>query len=45
MGTILMEQRKLVSYHSDTFSQAFLNHPTYDRELYALVQSVKKWKH
>jgi hypothetical protein len=23
----------------------FLNYPTYDKELYALVQVVKKWKH
>jgi hypothetical protein len=22
-----------------------INYPTYDKELYALVQSVKKWKH
>jgi len=22
-----------------------VNYPTYDRELYTLVQSVKKWKH
>jgi hypothetical protein len=22
-----------------------LNYPTYDKELYALVQAIKKWKH
>lgn len=25
--------------------QAIINYPKYDKELYALVQSVKKWKH
>jgi hypothetical protein len=28
-----------------TFNQDVVNYPTYDKELYALVQSVKKWKH
>ena len=45
MGGILMQGRKLVCYHSETFSTAVSNYPTYDKELYALVQSVKKWKH
>eukprot|EP00253_Pinus_taeda_P036404 PITA_36404 len=45
MGILLMQQRKLVSYHSETFSHAIVNYPNYDRELYAFVLSVKKWKH
>jgi hypothetical protein len=27
------------------FNNAVINYPTYDKELYALVQSVNKWKH
>jgi hypothetical protein len=42
---VLMQQRKPICYHSETFSQVVVNYPTYDKELYALVQSVKKWKH
>ena len=40
-----MQHHKPIFYHSDTFTQAVINYPTYDKELYALVQSVKKWKH
>jgi hypothetical protein len=32
-------------YHSKIFHGRVLNHPTYDKEMYALVQVVKKWKH
>eukprot|EP00253_Pinus_taeda_P008944 PITA_08944 len=45
MGVVLMQQRKHGCYHLETFSQAVVNYPTHDKELYALVQSVKKWKH
>lgn len=45
MGAVLMQGGKPVYYHSETFSGAVSNYPTYDKELYALVQSVKKWKH
>ena len=40
-----MQGGKPVCYHSETFSGVVSNYPTYDKELYALVQSVKKWKH
>ena len=30
---------------SKTFSKVVINYPIYNKELYALVQSVKKWKH
>jgi len=45
MGVILMQHHKPVFHNSDTFSQVVVNYPTYDQELYALVQSVKKWNH
>eukprot|EP00253_Pinus_taeda_P009417 PITA_09417 len=45
MRAILMQQKKLIFYHSEKFSQAVINYPTYDKELYAFIQSVKKWKH
>jgi hypothetical protein len=45
MGAVLMQYRKPICYHSETFNQVVVNYPTYDKELYALVQSIKKWKH
>jgi hypothetical protein len=45
MGAVLMKYRKTICYHSDTFNQVVVNYHTYDKELYALAQSVKKWKH
>ena len=45
MGETLMQQGKPICYYSKTFTNTLINYPTYDKELYALVQSVKKWKH
>ena len=45
MGGVLMKRRKPNCFHLETFSKPVMGYPTYDRELYALVQSVKKWKH
>jgi hypothetical protein len=45
MGAVLMQYRKPICYHSETFRQVVFNYPTYDKELYALVQSLNKCKH
>jgi len=45
IGTLLMQQRKPVCYHSENLSQDVVNYPMYNRELYTVVQSLKKWKH
>jgi len=45
MGVVLMHHGKPICYHSETFTNAVSNYPTYDKELYALIQSVNKWKH
>ena len=37
MGVVLMQGRKPVCYHSETFSTVVSNYPTYDKDLYALV--------
>jgi len=45
MGVVLMQHGKPICYQSETFNSVVVNCPTYDKELYALVHSVKKWKH
>ena len=45
MGPVLMQNKKPIWYHFETFPKPVANYPTYDKELYALVQSVKKRKH
>ena len=45
MGVVLMQEGKHVCNHYEVFHGEFLNYPTYDKELYALVQYLKKWKH
>jgi hypothetical protein len=45
MGAVLMQEGRLVCYHFEIFHGEVLNYPTYVKEIYALVQDVKKWKH
>ena len=45
IGAVLMQHGKPILFHSEIFNGAVTNFPTYDKELYELVQSVKKWKH
>lgn len=40
-----MQRGRLVCYHSKVFHGAVLNHYTYDKAFYALMQAMKKWKH
>jgi hypothetical protein len=40
-----MQGRRLVCYHFEVFHGAVLKYPTYEKEIYALVQDIKNWKH
>jgi len=44
MGEVLMHGLRLISYHSKLFHGGVLSYPIYDKEIYDLVQDVKKWK-
>jgi hypothetical protein len=44
MGAVLLQHGKPICFHFETFNGAVINYPTYDKELYALVQSVKNGK-
>jgi hypothetical protein len=45
MGAVLMQGGRAIYYHSEVFHGAILNYPTYNKDLYALVQALKKLKH
>jgi hypothetical protein len=38
---VLMQQGKPICYHSETFTQAVINYPTYDKELYVWYKVLK----
>jgi hypothetical protein len=44
-GAMLIQRRKPICYHYMTFNGVVRDYPTYEKELYYLVQRVKKWKH
>lgn len=45
MGAILMQEGCPVAYFSEKLSEAALNYPTYDKEMYALVRDLENWQH
>jgi hypothetical protein len=38
-GVVLTEQGHMVAYHSETLSDFFCRYPTYDKEMYYIVQT------
>ena len=45
MGVVLLQKGKPICFHFEFFSKGVMNYLTYDKELFSLVESVKKWKH
>ena len=45
IGAVLSQEAHLVSYFSERLSDAKARYSNYDRELYAVVQSLKFWRH
>jgi hypothetical protein len=40
-GAVLMQEGRPIAYFSEKLSEAALNNPTYDKELYALVRALE----
>jgi hypothetical protein len=34
-----------VAYHSETLSDTIYKYPTYDKEMYSIVQACRQWRH
>jgi hypothetical protein len=45
VGAVLTEHDHLVAYHSETLSDTVWKYPTYDKEMYSIVQARRQWKH
>ena len=45
IGAVLTQQGHPVAYHGDTLSDTVHKYPTYDKEMYSIVQACRQWKH
>jgi hypothetical protein len=45
VGEILTQHGHLVAYHSETLLDTAQKYPTYDKEMYSIVQACCQWKH
>ena len=42
IGVVLTQQRNPVAYHNETLSYTVRKYPTYDKEMYSIVQACRK---
>jgi hypothetical protein len=45
IGATLTQHGHPVAYHSETLSDTVQKYPTYDKEMYSIVQACQQWKH
>jgi hypothetical protein len=45
VGEVLTQHEHPVAYHSETLSDTDRKYPTYDKEMYYIVQACRQWKH
>jgi hypothetical protein len=45
VGAILTQHSHPVAYHSETLLNVVRKYPTYDKEMYSIVQACHQWKH
>jgi hypothetical protein len=45
LGGVLLQERKHVTYFSETLTGLVLNYSTYDKELYNLIRCLETWQH
>jgi hypothetical protein len=43
VGAILTQQNHSMAYHSETLSYVIHKYPTYDKEMYSIVQAYRQW--
>jgi hypothetical protein len=45
IGAVLTQHGHPVAYHSEILSDTVRKYPTYDKEMYSIVQACRQWKH
>ena len=45
IGTVLIQEDKPVAYFSEKLNEAIHKYSSYEKEFYAIVQSLKHWRH
>ena len=45
VGAVLSQEQRPVAYFSEKLNEAKQKYSSYDKELYVVVQALKKWRH
>jgi hypothetical protein len=45
IGEVLSQKDRLVAYFSEKLDEEKMKYSTYDKEFYAIIQALKKWRH
>ena len=45
IGAVLSQDDRLLAYFNEKLNEAKIKYSTYDKEFYAIIQAVKKWRH
>jgi hypothetical protein len=45
IGSILSQEDRPIAYFSEKLNEVKLKYSTYDKEFYAIIQALKKWRH
>jgi hypothetical protein len=45
IGAVLSQDNRPVAYFSEKLNEAKIKYSTYDKDFYAVIQALKKWRH
>jgi hypothetical protein len=45
IGMVLSQEDKPIAYFSKKLDEAKVKYSTYDKDFYAIIQALKKWRH
>ena len=45
IGAVLSQEDRLIAYFSEKLNEAKEKYSTYDKEFYAIIHALKKWRH